>query len=310
MTRDAPRVTRTVRLAVVLALNAALVVAQVAFGIAAHSLGLLSDGGHNMADVAAIALSLLAERWALRPPTASRSFGYHRATILSAMTSAGLLIAMSVVIAIESARRLAHPQSVRGGIVLGVAAMAAVIDLAAAQVARDRTRNLNMRATVIHMAGDAVSAGAVAVAGLVILVTNGTMWLDPAASVVVAVAVAYEAWRIVASGTAILLEAAPRDVDLDALGNAMRAFPGVTGVHDLHVWSLSSELHALSAHVSVAGDPKLAEARALGDELRRAVAEQFGIDHATLELECDAEDEDHDGTCRLDPIAHSPHRPT
>lgn len=285
--------TRSTRLALVLVLNLALVAGQVAAGLLAHSTGLLSDAGHNLTDVAAVLLSLLAVRWALRPPSAARSYGNYRGTILAALVNAAALALVTAAITAESIRRLIHPVPVDGAVVVPVAAAAVVANAVAALILHDRSRDLNMRSALVHMLADVVSSAVVLVAGAVIL-TAGNGWdrLDPVASLVVAVLIVVEAVRLTRQSVDILLESTPSDVDLDHLRTTINGVPGVEEVHDLHVWSLSSEYRALSAHLVMQGHPTLEEAQEVGRQVRGAVEGPFGIGHTTFELECERCDED------------------
>ena len=278
---------RSRRLGVALGLNVALVAGQVVFGVVAHSLGLLADAGHNLSDVAAVVVSLVAVRWARRAPTAERSYGYHRGTILAALLNAATIVAVSGAILYEGFRRLAHPQPVDAGIVIGVALAAFAVNAGAALALREKGSDLNMRAALLHLVGDAVASLGVAVAGLVILLTGRFLWLDPAASVAIGVLIAVEAFQLVRQAAEVLLESTPRDVDLDRLTETMRTVEGVETVHDLHVWALSSEVRALSAHLVLAGHPSLEEAQVVGDRVKAAVAAPYAIAHSTLELECE-----------------------
>jgi len=278
---------RTRRLAVSLVLTLGLVVAQVAFGIVAHSTGLLADAGHNLTDVGALALSLVAVRLALRPASPARSFGNHRATILAALANAVLIAAVTVLIVVSSVHRLLHPGHVEAGIVVAVAAVGLVVNGIAAVLLTERGRDLNMRAAMLHMVGDALASAAVLLAGLVLLVAPSATWLDPVSSLVVAAVIVTQAAGVFRSSIAVLLESTPSDVDLDHLTSAMSGVPGVSDVHDLHVWSLSSEVRLLSAHLVLSGHPTLEEANVVGDRVRRAIGDPFDIAHSTLELECE-----------------------
>lgn len=291
---------RSRRLVVALWLNVVLVGAQVAFGLVAHSLGLLADAGHNLSDVAAVVVSLVAVRWARRAPTAERSYGWHRGTILAALANAATVLAVTGAIVYEGIHRLAHPEPVRGGVVLGVALAAFALNATSAVFLRERGADLNMRSAMLHMAGDAAASLGVAVAGLVILVTGRLLWLDPAVSMAIGVLIAVEAFRLVGEAAEVLLEATPGDVDLDRLTAAMSTVDGVDTVHDLHVWSLSSEVRALSAHVVLAGHPSLEDAQVVGERVKAAVASPFAIAHSTLELECEPCADRNDGPCRMD----------
>lgn len=292
---------RTRRLAISVALNAGLVVVQVGFGLIAHSTGLLADAGHNLADVGALALSLVAVRFALRPPSPERSFGNHRATILAALANASLIAVVTVLIVIDSIHRLGHPEAVRAGMVVAVASFGLVVNGVAALLLRDGSDDLNMRSALLHMAGDALASLAVVVAGVALIFAPSASWLDPTSALVVAMVIVYQAFRVFRSSIAVLLESTPSDVDLGELTETMAHVPGVGEVHDLHVWSLSSEMRVLSAHMVLTGHPTLEEAQVVGDTVKAAIAGAFSISHSTLELECERCNDD-DDPCRMEAV--------
>jgi cobalt-zinc-cadmium efflux system protein len=285
---------RQQRLVIAIALNVAVVVAQIVWGVLAHSLGLLADAGHNLADVAGLAIAVIALRYSLRSATMARSFGHHRATILAALANGGLLLAVTGFIAVDAVVRLLNPRPVHGGIVALVALGAAVLNGVGAALVherRGRTRgqsDLNMSAAKLHLVSDAAVSLAVAAAGVVIVLSHGTFWLDPAVSLVVCVAIASQAVRLLHRSADVLLESTPKAIDPGAVLAAVRNVPTVVDVHDLHVWSLSSDIHAMSAHVAVSGHPTLEQAQAIGEQIKDMVATEFDIAHATIEMECEA----------------------
>jgi len=305
---------RSRRLRMAIGLNLVIVAVQVVFGFAAHSLGLLADAGHNLTDVAAVTASLFAVRWALRRPTAERSFGYHRGTILAAMANAASILAITVLITYEGIRRILHPEPVTGSIVVAVAVLGALVNTVAALTLHEpghghdhgsgrghgaEEGDLNMRSAVLHMVGDALASVGVAAAGTVILLTGRFFWLDPAVSIGIGALIAWQAWRLLRQAADVLLESTPSGLDGEVLQQAMSAVEGVETVHDLHVWSLSSEMRALSAHLVLAGHPSLAQAQEVGLAVKRTISRPFAIVHATLELECESCVDD--GTwCALD----------
>ncbi|MDX6254717.1 MAG: cobalt-zinc-cadmium efflux system protein [Frankiales bacterium] len=294
------RTGRSRPLGIALALNLLIVGGQVVAGVRAHSLGLLADAGHNLVDVAAILLALIAVRWSQREPTTARSYGYHRATILAALANAVLIVAVTGWLAVEGIRRLDHPPAVRGGLVAVVALVATLLNVVAVLVVRERGgRDLNLRAVTLHLVGDVVASLAVAGAGLAIWL-GGPYGLDPAASLVVAGLIGAQAVRLVRDSADVLLESTPTGLDVEAMVDSLCTDPGVIGVHDLHVWSLSSDVRAMSAHVLVTGHPTLEQARAVGERLKERLAAEFAIGHATLELECE--------TCVFEPV--TAHRST
>jgi cobalt-zinc-cadmium efflux system protein len=265
-----------------------VVIVEIVGGALSHSTGLLADAVHGFIDAAAVVLSLIAVRLAVRSPTARRTFGLHRATILTGLANASLAVAATVLIVVEAIRRIGHPVAINAPIVVVVASTALVLNLAAALVLRDRTHDLGMRAAALHMAADAGGSLGVAVAGIVILVTGQFEVLDPIVSLGIAVLVMGGAWRVSRECVEVLLESTPPDLSIDKLAESIVATPGVAEVHDIHVWSLSSDVRALSAHIVLSGHPSLEEAQRVGEQVKGAIAAPYRIAHATLELECEA----------------------
>jgi len=285
------------RLFVVLVLNVVIVAAQAVVGVAAHSFGLVADAGHSLSDVAAVAVSLYAVRLTRRPATARRSYGFHRSTVLAAQANAGALLAVTGLIGYFGIRGLLHPPDVDGGWVLGAAVVSAVVNGAAAWMlghgsghghGSDHGHDLNMRSAALHMVGDAVTSAGVALSAVVILATGGFQWLDPAISLVIAGLIAVQAVRLVGETTDMLLESTPRGLAVDELVEAIVGVGSVDDVHDLHAWSLSPDVRAVSAHLVLSGTPSLAEAQVVAQAAKVAIAERFSITHATFELECES----------------------
>jgi cobalt-zinc-cadmium efflux system protein len=221
--------------------------------------------------------------------------------VLAAQANAAGLLVVTAVISIEAVRRLLHPRPVDGGLVLLVALAAVIFNgLSAVLLVERDGHDLNMRAALLHMVADAGSSGGVAVSGGLILLT-GMSWLDPVASLIVAAVIAVQAALLVHQANLVLLEATPAGLDLDRLLGAMAGVDGVEQVHDVHAWSLSSEVSALSAHIVLAGHPTLEQAQAVGERVKSAVT-AFGIAHATLELECEACVTGEDTPCSIESI--------
>ncbi len=296
---------RTRRLTIGLTLNAVLVVVQLVFGTVAHSTGLLADAGHNLTDVGALVLSLVAVRMTLRPPSAARSYGNHRATILAALANAVLLAGVTVLIVVGSVHRLGHPEPVRAGIVVVVAALGLVVNGLAAVLLRDRSNDLNMRSALLHMAGDALASLAVLVGAAVLLAVPSATWLDPVSALAVAAVIVVQAGGVLRVAVTVLLESTPPDLDLARLTGTMAGITGVSEVHDLHVWSLSSEMRVLSAHIVLTGHPSLEQAQVVGDRVKRAIAVPYGIAHSTLELECEPCNDPEDDPCVMESAAQA-----
>ena len=299
------RAGRVRRLNVAVGLNVAIVAVQVAFGLVARSVGLLADAAHNVVDVAAILLTMVAVRLTARPPTAERSFGYHRSTVLAALVNAALVLGLTVGIVVEAVHRLVHPTPVRGGIVLVVALLATVGNLAAALVVLGGGRELSMRSTALHLGADGAASLGVAVSGAVILVTGAWYRLDPVVSLAIAALIAVQGIRLMRDASDVLLESTPAGLDIAEVARTMESVPGVEEVHDLHAWSLSTDVIALSAHLVMAGHPTLEEAQEVADRVKRAVAGPFGIAHATLELECETCVPDGADPCTMESLGTS-----
>ena len=279
---------RSRRLAAVMAVNIAVVLVEVGGGLSGHSTALLADAGHNVADVGAAGLALVAVRLAERPPTGAKSFGYHRSGVLAALLNAAVVLVLSVLISVGAAARLARPVAVQGSTLLGVGLAALVLNGVAAAVLAERGgRDFNIRATVLHMVADAASSGAAATAGAVLLIWPSLRWLDPTASLLIAGLVAAQAVHLGRQVADVLLEGTPEGTDTGALVRTVVAMPGIDDLHDLHIWSLSAEVTLLSAHIVMAGHPTLEEAQELATLVRARLAEDFGVAHATLELECE-----------------------
>ncbi len=284
----------------------AIVGGQVVAGLLASSVGLIADAAHNLTDVAAILLAYFALRLTRRPPNSNRSFGYHRSTVLAAQANAAFLIAVSAIIGYEAVLRLLHPHPVKGGVVAAVAVGAlAANGLAAWLVFERRSRDHNMRAVALHMTADAAASAGVAGAGIVILLTGGLSWLDPAVSLAIAVLIGVQSSKLVRDTTDVLLESTPSGLDMDDLKEVMSAVPGVEDVHDVHAWSLSSDVYALSAHVVLLGHPTLEEAQLVSVSVKAAIAGRFGIAHATIDLECETCISGDTPPCAMDNLAPS-----
>jgi cobalt-zinc-cadmium efflux system protein len=278
----APRDAGARRLAIALGLLLALMVVEVVAGILASSLALLSDAAHMLTDAAALALALVAIRLAKRPAAGAMTYGLKRTEILSAQVNGATLLVLGLLIVFEGIRRLVEPPAVEGGVVLAVALVGVAVNLAATLVLHgaDR-RSLNVEGAFQHVLTDLVAFIATAIAGLVILVT-GFDRADGIASLFVAAVMLRAAWGLLRDSGRIFLEAAPRGLDVGAIGHAMIEAPGVTEVHDLHVWEVTSGFVALSAHVLVGADNDCHAARR---ELETVLHDRFGIEHTTLQVD-------------------------
>lgn len=287
---DGPHGTASSERALVGALvaNGAFLVVEVAGGIVFSSLALLADAAHMVSDVVALSIALIAQRLSDRPHTARHTFGLQRAEVLGAQANAILLFASCGWIVYEATRRFGTPQEVDGAGLFAVATVGLVVNVVSAVVlARAAGRSLNMRAAVLHMLLDAAGSVAAIVAAVAILLA-GAGWVDPAASLAIVVLVLFGAWRLLRDATHVLMEGAPRGIDPSEVERFIAGDPVVEDVHHVHVWNLASDVPALSAHVVISGERSLHDAQVEGDRIKGAVAERFGIEHTTFDLECHA----------------------
>jgi cobalt-zinc-cadmium efflux system protein len=270
------------RLAWVLGLAVAYMVAEIVGGLLTNSLALLADAGHMFSDAAALGLSLFAVWLAERPPTARRTFGYYRTEILAALVNGAALVAVSLFIFAEAFQRLRDPPEVAGPLMLGIAAGGLAVNLAGLWILyAGRGESLNVQGAFLHVFTDALgSVGAISAAGLIW--AFGWNLADPVISALIGLLVIYSAWRLMAESVAVLMESAPRGIDVDEVLRALQEVPGVLGVHDLHVWTITTGLDSLSAHVVTADGHAHGELLA---RLRRMLHERFGIEHVTIQIE-------------------------
>jgi cobalt-zinc-cadmium efflux system protein len=275
------RTSRALQLSLVA--TAAYILLCAVAGLRAHSLALLSEAGHNLTDFLALLLSWAAVRLQTRPPSARRTYGYQRAGVLAAFLNALTLVGVSFYIFYEAVQRLQHPEPVQPGIMMAVAAVGVVMNAGIAVMLWRAGRDINLRSAILHEVGDTVSTAAVIAGGWAILQTGQT-WIDPALSFGIGALILWSSLGILRETLNILLEGAPRGMDLARIAEAIAAVEGVLEVHDLHVWSLGSEWHALSCHIRIADIPLSASERILR-EVNDAVRQRFHIHHTTIQLE-------------------------
>jgi cobalt-zinc-cadmium efflux system protein len=269
-------------LAGALVIAIAILLAELIAGLVANSLALLADAGHVFADVSGMGLSLVAIRLAARPPSGGRTFGLYRLEMLVAALNAVVLLGIVVVVLVQAIRRLAAPPDVEPGLVIVVAAIALVGNVAALRLLGTGQReSLVMRGAYLEVAGDLLGAGAVLVAGLVILVT-GVHAADAIASIVVAVLIVPRTVALLRDSVDVLLEATPKGVDLGEVERHIREAPGVLDVHDLHAWTITSGMNVVSAHVVLGPDGRAGDVL---DHLGTCLADDFDVNHSTFQLE-------------------------
>jgi len=267
---------RALRIAVVLTIGFALI--EAAGGWLAGSLALLADAGHMVTDAAALAIALLAQHVSRLPPSRRASYGYARAEVIAAFINALLMLAVVVGISVEAVRRLLAPSPVAGGMVMAIAAAGLLINMFAAW-SLSHGHSLNSRAALLHVSGDMLGSVAAIVAGAVVAST-GWMPIDPILSLLVAVLVLRSTWLLLKASTHVLMEGVPAHLSYEEIGRALTRVPGVAAVHDLHVWQMTSERAALSAHLLIRDAQAWPQVLAAA---QRLLADRYQIDHVTLQ---------------------------
>jgi cobalt-zinc-cadmium efflux system protein len=272
------------RLWIALVISSAIVVIEFTGGFLGHSLALLGDSGHVLTDVLGIGVSILTLRLGRLHHTAKRTFGYHRAEIFAALVNGSTLIAVALLIIYEAFLRFQQPTQVQGPLVLSFASLGLIGNLTTTGLlARSGKASLNVRGVFLHAAGDTVSSIAVIVSSLVV-VFAGYSGLDPAAAVLIGILIMRSAYGLVRDSTNILLEATPRHLQLEKIAETIRSVNGVKGVHDLHVWTITSGLYALSGHVTVDSET-IGQGSVILERVAAKLKESFGIEHVTLQME-------------------------
>jgi cobalt-zinc-cadmium efflux system protein len=268
-----------------LIITAVFVVGEAFAGYISHSLALLSDAGHNFSDAFALGLAAYAIWIAKRPSNAGKTYGYHRASILTALFNAATLLVIAVAILIEAFSLFRHPEPVRGELMMAVAAVSVLMNTVVAALLRGGAHHsLNMRAAYVHMAGDALSAVGVVVAGWIVHST-GWVYADPVVSVLIAAFIGWSSFGVVQDAINVLLEGSPKGLDVEAMIGAMRQIDHVQAVHDVHVWTVSDHLNFLSAHVEVSDTRTMDEIDEVIRDVNELLAHRFGINHATIQVE-------------------------
>ena len=262
--------------------NVGFVIVEAAYGIMAGSLALLADAGHNLSDVLGLLLAWGANYLVRRKPTGRRTYGWRKSSILAALINAVILLVALGGIAWEAIRRLGAPVPVAGRTIIFVALVGVVINTATALLfLSGRNSDLNIRGAFLHMVADAGVSAGVVIAGVAILMT-GRLWIDPAVSLVISVVILFGTWGLFQDAFNMAMDAVPRNIDPESVRAYLSSLPGVTGVHDMHIWAMSTTETALTAHL-VKPDPE--DDDALIETASKTLHDHFGIDHITLQWE-------------------------
>ena len=275
------------QLKIALVATTAIALLELAGGFAAHSLALLSDAAHVTMDVVALGIALAASIQSVRPANERHTFGFARLEILAGLGNSALLLSVTVLIVVAAVKRFMHPELPAGSLMVVIAAIGLAVNVGIGiMLVRAQHDSLNLRAALLHIGGDALGALAVVAGGFVILAT-GASWIDPALSLFVSAIILAGIVNVSRAALHVLLESVPGHAQLPLVRESIRRCDGVVAVHDLHVWTIGSGSHALSAHV-VLDDRRLSEATALLARINAAMRDEFGIAHVTIQFECES----------------------
>ena len=269
-------------LRIVLLLTLGYLIAEVLGAYWANSLALLSDAGHMFSDAAALVLAWVALTIAVRPATARKTYGFHRVEILAALINGLALMGLALFVVVEAVHRFQEREEVRGEVLLVVSLGGLGVNLVAAWLLSGaRQESLNLQGAFLHVVGDLLGSIGAVIAGIFIL-WQGWYWVDPLVSLLISSLILVNAWRLVAEAVHILLEGTPAHIEVSGVEEALRQVPGVRDVHDLHIWTITSGRHAVTAHVVV--DDQL-ESRRILRECQSLLVDRFGLTHSTIQIE-------------------------
>lgn len=284
-------------LLIALSITLLMMIAEVIGGLLSNSLALLSDAGHMLTDNLALLLSFFAMKFATMPATEKRTFGFYRLEILAALINGIILVVISLYIIYQAYLRLINPQRVEGMLMLIVAVIGLVANIIGAVVLMKHSHsNLNIRGAYLHIVGDAFSSVGVVIGGVIILYT-GWYLIDPILSILISFVIIYGAWALVKESVSILLESVPSHIDIETVATEIGKVRGVREAYHIHVWTITSGVHAMSAHVLI-DDQLVSRSRDLIEDIRTLLAEKFKILHSTIQLECER--------CDMNPICSLP----
>ena len=272
---------------VVLSITAGIMIAEIIGGLLANSLALLSDAGHMLTDLLALGLSLVAMRFARKPPTPAKTFGFYRLEILAAFCNGMLLLIISLYIFYEAYHRLIDPREIKGFFMLLVAAIGLLANGVGIAILRKSTlRSLNVRSAFFHLVGDTISSAGVIVGGIVIINTGWYM-VDPIISILIGGLILMGAYSLVRESIDILLEATPKDINVEEMAGDLVRIEGVKDVHHLHLWAITSGLYAMSAHV-VINDLLISKSSQILEEIEKLLQGKYSMEHITIQFESES----------------------
>jgi cobalt-zinc-cadmium efflux system protein len=269
-----------------LSITVLMMIAEVVGGLLSNSLALLSDAGHMLTDNLALLLSFFAMTFATLPATDRKTFGFFRLEILAAFVNGIVLVLISLYILYQAYLRMVHPQPVQGMLMLIVAIIGLVANIVGALILVKHSQNsLNIRGAYLHIVGDALSSVGVVIGGVIILYT-GWYLIDPILSALISLVIIYGAWTLVKESVNILLESAPAHINIDTIASEIAKIKGVREAYHIHLWTITSGVYALSAHVLI-DDRLVSNSRELNDQIRSLLSEKFKVMHSTIQLECE-----------------------
>lgn len=274
-------------LLIVLSITTVVMIAEIIGGLLANSLALLSDAGHMLTDILALGSSIVAMRFAQRPPTASKTFGFYRLEILAAFFNGMLLFFISFYIFYEAYQRLVHPEEIKGLVMLVVAAIGLLANgVGIVILKKSALRNLNVKSALFHIVGDTISSGGVIVGGLVILYTGWNL-VDSLIGIFIGMLILGGAYRLVRESIDIFLEATPKDINAEKMLDDLRKIKGVKEIHHLHLWTITSGIYAMSAHVLIE-DLLTSRSTQILREIERLLHGKYGMEHTTIQFESES----------------------
>lgn len=272
---------------IALGITSVVMIAEFVGGLLANSLALLSDAAHMLADVLALLLSIVAFRLSSRPPTNKTTFGFYRLEIFAAQINGSILVFLSLFIFYEAYQRLLQPEPIKSLLMMIVACVGLLANAVSGLVLHKSSRkNLNIKAAFLHIMGDLFSSGGVIIGGIIIYVT-GWFVVDPILSIMIGLIILKGAYSVVKETAAVLLEAVPKHIKLEKLIQEVEALEGIESFHDVHVWTITSGLYALSGHVQIQ-DQRISESTQIMEGVKEYLTQRYHIDHTTLQFECEA----------------------